>query len=75
MNEKVITEVRNCARCGKYHKKIVFTPFTGKGPRFYTHWGKCPITKEPILMYTKKPSVFEWISYYTKLFFYYLFKR
>jgi len=71
MIKKIITEVRNCARCGEYHKKIVFNPFIKKGPRFYTHWGKCPITKEPILMYTKKPDIFEWISY----FFYYLFKR
>jgi hypothetical protein len=74
MNEKVITEVRNCARCGEYHKRIVFHAFKRRSPK-YTHWAMCPNVREPILMFIKPPSIFEWISYYFKLLFYNLFKR
>lgn len=37
-----------CARCGKLHGRILFQRFT-RPAELNTHWGTCPITKEPIL--------------------------
>ena len=48
----VITEVNKCVRCGKNHR-VHFKPFKKKGATF-THWGECPNTNEPILMFISK---------------------
>lgn len=42
-------DVENCARCGGNHQCQIFFPFTHP-PRWWTHYGECPKTKEPILM-------------------------
>ena len=47
------TMVRRCARCRGKHPVDVF-PFTLHQIKFlwrrWTHWGMCPVLKEPILM-------------------------
>jgi len=53
VGDQIITEVRNCARCGKYHDSVTFTllqqPVNSNGI-VYSYWGTCPNTGEPILL-------------------------
>lgn len=46
--------VIGCARCGSNHDSIEFKKFKKKPPK-YTHWGMCPITNEPVLMFLTNP--------------------
>lgn len=55
--EKIITDVKSCARCGGDHTQLEFNPLTK--PAFNanlsfeaTHWAMCPNLREPILMVT-----------------------
>ncbi len=41
--------VRQCARCGRYHDRVMFKKFK-VACQDWTHWGFCPITAEPILL-------------------------
>ncbi|HSE43692.1 MAG TPA: hypothetical protein VLA89_00025 [Gemmatimonadales bacterium] len=44
--------VMGCARCGQDHQ-VRFKPFKRPmvvGESELTHWGMCPVTREPILM-------------------------
>lgn len=45
--------VTQCARCGENHD-VKFSPFSKNNIECdnveYTHWGLCPITKEPVIM-------------------------
>lgn len=48
-------EVRNCARCGEDHD-VHFEKFTSpvqclQCGQKSTHWGICPVLKEPIIMH------------------------
>ena len=49
--KKITAKVTNCARCECNHRKVVFRKFKKQQPPKYTHWGTCPKTKEPILMF------------------------
>jgi hypothetical protein len=56
--ESIITDLINCARCGKSHLKIEFKPFTILSPK-YSHWANCPEVNEPILLWIKQPTFLE----------------
>ncbi len=43
------TNVGNCARCGKNHKKVYMRPFKNP-PKNYSHFGQCPRSNQPILV-------------------------
>ena len=47
--ERVTVDVKDCARCGKDHKQLVFTSLTRPGPR-HNFWSPCPTNGEPIMM-------------------------
>ena len=47
--KKLITDVGNCARCGKDHKALTFLRL-GRPIDEDTHWSICPETGEPILL-------------------------
>lgn len=50
-NKIVIPEIKNCARCGKNHKKVSIKRFRmPPDDTEYTHWGVCPVSKDPILI-------------------------
>jgi len=53
--KKIISKVGRCARCGKNHRAVVFKkfrrPLQFKSKEIPTHWGICPVTKEPILFW------------------------
>ena len=40
----------NCARCGNDHDHITFH-LLNRPADYATHWGLCPVTLEPVLMY------------------------
>ena len=52
--QEYTTKVYNCARCGEDHK-VTFKKFKSQVDcpcgQASTHWGMCPVTREPILMY------------------------
>jgi hypothetical protein len=47
--------IKDCARCGTDHNDLEFNKFIGDpiecDDHVYTHWGKCPVSGDPILMY------------------------
>jgi len=45
--EPLITDIRNCARCGKNHNSLIFSPLDNHDR--YTHFAICPISGQPIL--------------------------
>lgn len=47
ITKPVTLDVGHCARCGKNHTQIEFTPFNHE---VYTHWALCPEKNAPILM-------------------------
>lgn len=50
MTSKV--KIKKCVRCGESHPRVEFKEFINMPVRLpYTHWGMCPVTNEPILMY------------------------
>lgn len=54
--------VLGCARCGEDHAVVAFKAFErppvddGEGNTLFTHWGYCPRTGDPILMYGYNPE-------------------
>jgi hypothetical protein len=49
MKAEITVDVKQCARCGKDHEKVVFKKLTQPGPR-HSHWAPCPTNQEPIMM-------------------------
>ena len=47
--DMVVEAVKDCARCGGEHERLIFTPFTRGRPDRYSHWCLCPASGEPIL--------------------------
>lgn len=52
----MILKIDTCARCNKDHLAVEFHRFRNP-PMTYTHWGVCPETKEPILMYVEQEPI------------------
>jgi hypothetical protein len=53
VKREVFVGVVNCARCGNNHEPMVFKKLTHAVESVlggFTHWGMCPMTKEPIMM-------------------------
>lgn len=54
MNNNLIIDVKDCARCGQNHEQMEAKPFTNPvndtdgAP--WTHWFLCPVTGEPVLV-------------------------
>ena len=49
--KKLKLRIENCARCGEQHDSIKFRRFKHcHGADEYTHWGRCPKTKEPLML-------------------------
>lgn len=42
---------KNCPRCGAEHLILFFQPFQKPIDKF-THWTICPVSKDPILMFS-----------------------
>lgn len=58
-SSKTVLTVRNCARCAETHLDLAFVEFISRMRLYgdddqvvaeYTHWGTCPVRKEPILL-------------------------
>lgn len=52
--ERLVTDVNHCARCGENHLQLTFIKFTGR-PVFdergdYDYWALCPVTRDPLLL-------------------------
>lgn len=56
----MIVSIKNCARCGTDHIDLEFNKFINNpiecDDHVYTHWGKCPVSGDPILMYISQVS-------------------
>lgn len=52
LNSRTLASVQMCARCGKDHRNLLFYKFTNpvQADAHYTHWARCPVSCEPILM-------------------------
>lgn len=44
-----VSLLRDCARCGKDHKNLLFVPLTNAADE-WKWWCMCPIIQEPILL-------------------------
>lgn len=54
----VTTTIRNCARCNKDHRDLLFTaltyPIEDTDGTLWSFWAKCPTNGEPILLKLSK---------------------
>jgi hypothetical protein len=52
------TDIYNCSRCRGNHEKMSFEPLKGDPidgvEGNYTHWAKCPVTEQPIVLRVEK---------------------
>ena len=52
LRKTITVPVTTCARCGEDHERVVFKRLTRPGKR-HTHWAKCPVNGEPIMLFIK----------------------
>lgn len=49
--EDIVADIRQCARCGGTHLKLLFSQLTRPiEETSFTHWAMCPMFFEPILL-------------------------
>jgi len=53
--DRVTVSLKRCARCGRDHTNLTFTPFT-RPAGTWTHWVLCPETAEPIMLRVDEPA-------------------
>jgi hypothetical protein len=53
VTKAITAEIKDCCRCSSNHAGLLFRKFRRPvtcGDTTLTHWGKCPVTQEPILL-------------------------
>lgn len=45
-----LSEIRDCARCGETHSRLLWKSFDRPTKDGYDWWATCPVSGDPILM-------------------------
>ena len=53
--DKFRVDVERCPRCEARHLHVLFERFRYTSPGCFTHWSRCPMTGEPIMI--RSPNV------------------